>query len=368
MNGVSISIETLGRELERRGHRVSFFAPAYPGYRDTRANVFRFRSVCPPSMPHYPLALPGGYAMFQRFMSLGVDLVHTHTPFIVGTAGLGWGEAANIPVVSTNHTLYTEYVHYFRGPTWFWRWAVVEWMRRYYNRCTAVIVPSRATGKALESYGVKTPWRAVPTGIKLSNGHAEAFPVRSKFRMMAHDRLLVYVGRIAREKNLDLLLDAFRIISQEAPKTRLVIVGGGPYLDELKEQAKLKGVAPRTTFTGALEREALPGLFREAELFVFPSLTETQGLALGEAAASALPCVAVASGGIPEFVRSGETGFLVDNDAGEFSRKALELLRNDEERARFGKSAREFAASLNVEAMVGRTLEVYGMALGRPVC
>ncbi|MCC6483954.1 MAG: glycosyltransferase [Armatimonadetes bacterium] len=365
VNGVSISIETLGRELEKRGHRVSYFAPNFPGYQDERSNVYRLRSVRPSSIPDYPIALPGGNRMFDLFCSLRVDLVHTHTPFVVGTAGLGWAEATSVPVVSTNHTLYTEYVHYFHGPSWMWRWLVVAWMRYYYNRCNAVIVPSNATGKILQSYGVKTPWRAIPTGIELNNGHSERFDLRAKYRMMPQDRLLVYVGRIAKEKNLELLLESFKIVSAEEPRARLVIVGGGPYLEELKENAKIKGIGVRTTFTGPLERARLRDVFSQADIFVFPSLTETQGLAVGEAAAEGLPSVAVASGGIPEFVRDGETGYLVGNDAREFSGRVLSLLRDDEQRRSFGAAARAFSGSLSVDAMISKVLEVYETALGR---
>ncbi len=368
VNGVSVSIETLTRELEKRGHRVSIFAPSFAGYRDSRPDVYRFASLRTRAMPDYPIAWPPGYSLFERFGRLKLDIIHTHTPFIVGTAGLGWAEATNVPIVSTNHTHYSEYVHYFKGPRAFWRAIVVGWMRMYYNRCAAVIVPSENTGLRLESYGIKTPWRAIPTGIQLETGKDTVMNPRERFAIDKSDRLLVFVGRIAREKNLDLLLEAFQRIQAAIPVARLMIVGGGPNLDDYKQLAQMSGLANRVTFTGPIPRNQLSCVLNDAELFVFPSLTETQGLAVGEAAFCGVPAVAVRSGGIPEFIRDGQTGYLVNNSVEEFAGRVLELMQDEVKRKSFSDEAKRFAQALSVDAMTDKILGVYDMAIRRSRC
>ncbi len=364
INGVSVSISLLAGRLEALGHEVFCFAPHFPGHTDASGRVFRFPSVRAPGVPDYPLALPWSGGLFRVFRELKPDVVHTHTPFILGMRGQSWARRLGVPLVSTNHTLYTEYVHYIRPvPPALMRALAVWWMRRYYSRCDHVIVPSAATGRRLESYGVRTPWTAIPTGISFPASPADV-DGREVAGASADERILLYLGRIAREKNLDLLLDAFRIVSRTDGSARLVVVGGGPYLERCQERARELGMDGRVTFTGPLPREVLPAVFRAAELFVFPSATETQGLVVGEAALHGLPCVAVDAGGTPEFVRHGETGLLVRPDAEEFAEAVLELLRDGQRREGFSRAAREFASSLTVDGMARKVLDVYRSVTG----
>ncbi len=364
INGVSVSISLLAGRLEALGHEVFCFAPHFPGHTDASGRVFRFPSVRAPGVPDYPLALPWSGGLFRVFRELKPDVVHTHTPFILGMRGQSWARRLGVPLVSTNHTLYTEYVHYIRPvPPALMRALAVWWMRRYYSRCDHVIVPSAATGRRLESYGVRTPWTAIPTGISFPESPADV-DGREVAGASADERILLYLGRIAREKNLDLLLDAFRIVSCRDGSARLVVVGGGPYLERCRERARELGVDGRVTFTGPLPREVLPAVFRAAELFVFPSATETQGLVVGEAALHGLPCVAVDAGGTPEFVRHGKTGLLVRPDAEEFAEAVLELLRDGQRREGFSRAAREFASSLTVDGMARKVLDVYRSVTG----
>lgn len=364
VNGVSVSIGTLGGELERLGHKVCTYAPRYPGYEDESPNVFRFPSIRPRSMPDYPVAYRPGVGQFRAFREKGFDLVHTHTPFVMGLTGLRWAGKLGIPLVSTNHTLYTEYVHYVKwAPEVLGRVAVLRWMRYYYNRCAAVIVPSAATGQRLAGYGVRTPWTAIPTGIRRLGSETGGLDVRERFGIPPDGRLLVFVGRIAREKNLEMLLRAFQRVRAAEGRARLMIVGGGPHLEAIKAEVGRLSLSPATVFTGALTHGEIADILREADLFVFASVTETQGLAIGEAASMGVPAVAVRAGGVPEFVRDGETGYLVRGDPAEFAGRVIELLRDEDRRGRFSDAARAFAATMTVESMARRVLEVYDAAM-----
>ena len=363
VNGVSVSVDCLGTALEALGHELAFFAPRFPGYTDARPRVFRFPSVITPYQRNYPLALPAGPGLFRAFRDFHPDVVHTQTPFMTGVAGMLWARRTRTPIVSTNHTLYAEYVHYIRGmPRPLMRGITKAWMRFYYNRCDAVVVPSRATGGVLERYGVRTPWRAVPTGIEMPGGPDSSQDARERLGVPSGAPLMVFVGRLAKEKNLDLLLEAFGRVLTARPDARLAVIGDGPYRTHCEAQAVQLGIREAVVFTGALPRSELPALLCSADLFLFPSLTETQGLAIGEAASCGLPSVVVNAGGAPEFVRDGETGYLVSNDAREFAARALELLNDSGMRSSFSRQAKEFAATLTMETMARKMLEVYRMA------
>lgn len=363
VNGVSVSIELLASRLERRGHQVSCFAPSYPGHTDRTSNVFRFRSVLPARMRDYPVAVPPAGGLYRQFKDMGVDIVHTHTPFVVGLYGLKWARRLGIPLVSTNHTLYTEYSHYvYWMPGAVTRAATVAWMRSYYNRCHQVIVPSRMTGELLESYGVRTPWTAVPTGIEFFPQATHALNFRQSYEIPPGDRLLLYVGRVAPEKNLAMLVEAFARVASGEPSLRLVLVGAGPYEGALEGLARRLHVDSRVTLTGRIARDDLPSVFKEAELFVFPSTTETQGLAIGEAALHGVPAVVVNEGGAPEFVEDGKSGLLVPDSAGEFARAVQAVLEDDALREEMSQNARAVAEGLSVDSMVDRILQVYEQA------
>jgi len=346
------------------GHEVSFFAPAYPGHTDLNGNVYRIPSFRPPTMPNYPIANPFSKAAEDVLKNLRLDIIHTHTPFSVGSHGLNWGLKNNIPVVSTNHTFYTEYVHYVRFvPGGLMRWITVYWMRRYYNRCRMIIVPSKTAGKRLEEFGIQTAWQAIPTGLKFDLSEPERKDIRSEYGINRKDRLLVFVGRIAREKNLSMLLDAFQRVASSRDGVRLVIAGDGPYLEELRRRVQSGGLQQRVSLLGQVPRNMLPHLFAQSDLFVFPSETETQGLAAGEASLFGLPCVAVNAGGTPEFVRDGVTGYLTPNDPEIFAGRILELLDDEEKRLQFSRDAKEFASKLTVENMANQVVDVYKRAM-----
>lgn len=364
VNGVSVSIDILGARLSALGHEVSYFAPRVAGYADDRPGVYRFPSFNPPTMRDYPLAYPARGELFRTFQSLKLDIVHTHTPFMVGFTGLKWARELGIPAVSTNHTLYTEYAHYLPMlPPAMVRGILIWWLRRYYNRARFVIVPSAAAGRRLESYGVKTRWKAIPTALEFPVGGGQAADIRESYGLPEDSRPLVYVGRIAREKNLDMLLEAFQRVAQADARVRLILVGGGPALESCRSVAERLHIQDKVVFAGPVSHGDLPGVLKQAQVFVFPSLTETQGLAVGEAALCGVPCVAVNSGGTPEFVRDGETGYLVDDNPEEFAARVLELLADDTRRAEMARKAREFAAGFTGENMVKKVLDVYETAM-----
>ncbi|MGQ9454347.1 MAG: glycosyltransferase [Armatimonadota bacterium] len=366
MNGVSVFVSTLRDEMARRGHEVYIFAPRFEGFTDELDCVFRWPSCHTFLMPDYPFPSPLAPGMAKQFESLGVDVVHTQTPFILGITAARWARRLGIPLVSTNHTLYTEYAHYvpFR-PMILTKLVIIKLMKWYYSKCDLVVVPSRMVEGILRLYGVKTPIEVAKTGIvparDLPPGTREQ--MRRKLDLADCDFVLLYVGRIAREKNLGMLFRAFRMLVSRHKNARLLLVGGGPALDEMRRLAERLGVGSFVKFLGVLQRSAIDDVFAASDVFVFPSKTETQGIAICEAMSAGLPVVAVDAGGIPENISSAVDGFLTPDDPKLFAEMVERLLLNEDERLQMGLKAKEKARRFSVESMGDNFERIYASVI-----
>lgn len=355
INGVSVCVGTLRDELVRRGHQVYIFAPGFKGHQDSNDSVFRFPSAHTFIMPDYPFPVPFSSEISNKFEMLNLDVVHTQTPFLLGLLGAKWARRNNIPLVSSNHTLYTEYVHYVPvRPKAFTREALVRLMRWYYSGCDAVVVPSSPVEKILRTYGITTRVKVIKTGVvaipPLAAGNREH--VRAEFGINKDGFMLLYVGRIAREKNLPMMLRAFKQVSAKHPRTRLILVGGGPALAETQDLAADLGLKDKLVFTGMKKRREIEPIFASADAFAFPSTTETQGIAICEALSAGLPVVAVNAGGIPENIQPGIDGFLTCNDSTDFADKIDFLISNESERLKMSEAARANSVNFSIERMV----------------
>lgn len=364
VNGVSVSVATLRDGLRARGHEVFVFAPKFPGYDDGGA-TFRFPSIVSRVAPDYPVPLPWSMENWHDFRKVNPDIVHTHSPFFLGLAGMRWGRRIGVPVVSTNHTLYVEYLHYlpFIPPT-MTKAVLLGHMKHYYTRCDAVVTPSRVVEQVLRSYGIKNNIEVIGSGIAAGRSKADR-GARSRYGISEDAFVLLYVGRIAREKNLGLMLRAFQIVKQRYPHCRLMIAGSGPYEEDCMALAGNLGVADSVIFTGLLPRDELDKAYGLADLFVFPSMTETQGLVACEALVAGLPCVAVRAAANPEVMEDGVDSILTQNSVAEFSGAICSLIDDPELRDRLASGARRNAERFSVETMTEHFEKFYQAAIVR---
>ncbi len=362
LNGVAVSVATLCRGLKRIGHFVYVFAPAYPGHLDPDDSVFRFPSIRTPVARDYPLALPYMPALKSRVRALQLDVIHTQTPFMLGLLGLRLGRQLEVPVVSTSHTQYTEYVHYFPfAPKRLSRAFVVGLMRRYYSACDSVVAPSKAMAQMLRSHGIDAPIHVVATGnsLNVTRDMAVREAIRREYSVPTDATVLLYVGRLAKEKNLFLLLDAFDRLAKTHPQIHLMLVGGGPDQAKFKRCVKGRGYAGRVVLTGQLPRKQVGRTYCAGDIFVFPSTTETQGLVLCEALQAGLPCVAVRAGGSPETLCEGDDSLLSDNNVEDFTCKIRRLLDDDALRRRLSARAVENSSRFSTDDMAVGMIDVY---------
>ncbi len=361
INGVSTSIQTLMAHLEQAGHDVFVFTSRYPRYRDERKGIFRYPSVNAIVEPDYVLPITFSPRISRIIPTLKLDIVHSHSPFFLGLLARRVARSLGLPHVATNHTLYTEYAHYLPLPTVAaTRWLLVRWMRDFYNSCDRVLAPSHLTQRVLEGYGVRTSVSVVPTAIPAPPYVLQRPPeTKHEFGLPPDARLLLYVGRLAPEKNLDLLLRAFALVAAKTNDTYLILAGSGKSRGALESRARSLGIHRRTRFAGFLGRTKLDPLYQASDLFLFPSKTETQGLAVGEALAAGLPCVVVNAGGAPESVRDGVDGFLVADDAKAMAERTLALLADSAGRRRLSEEAKRGAQARTPENVGGRMVVVY---------
>ena len=322
INGVTVAVDSFRRSLVERGHTVSVIAPLYPpspmdGLWPDDERVFRFPGFAIPWSPEDRFGWPRDRRQVTRLLErIRPDIVHAHTEVTLGFSGRTYCRRHGVAHVMTRHTYWEEYL-----PTYsallsrpLARLVVGAWSLIDYSQVDCVIVPSARLGTVIRSYGVRTPIEAIPTGVdprEFSLGAAELRAeeawFRGRFPAMRGRRILLYAGRIVREKNIDFLLSAMGRLVDAFPDTLLVLAGDGAYRAALERTTRESGLAGHVLFTGYLERRQLAWLYGQTSVFVFSSKTETQGLALAEAMACGVPAVAIGAMGTEDMLVS-DTG------------------------------------------------------------
>ena len=359
LNGVSVSIAALIEELRNQGHSVHLFTARYPGFKDADPNTYRFRAIETPIAKGYPISYPPFYRTLHKFRRHEFDVIHTHTPFILGMVGFRWGESHEIPVVSTYHTLYDRYAHYIPLlPRRYVRFRIAKHTNFYYNRMAHVITPTEASKRWLQRHSVTTPVTVVPTGIP-RGPIFDRLEVRRQLDISPDTKLMLYVGRLAKEKNLAVLLQMAAMAFRQDPTLRLWLVGDGPDRPNCTAMARALGIGDRVRFVGFVPRAEVSRYYAAADLFVFPSISETQGLVVQEAMMHGLPAVAIIGGGAGAAIHEGDNGFLVKNEPEAFAERTLQVLGDDLLHARLSDGAVRSVRDLSVPNMTEKITDVY---------
>lgn len=363
--GVTISVETLRRGLEAAGHEAWVFAPRFPGATDVGPRIVRYPSLPAATYPEFALAVPYARRIARRVAGLAFDVFHAHHPFLLGPAARRLARQQGRPLVFTYHTRYEKYAHYVPIKRSLVEAMAVRLSTRFAARADAVLAPSAILRDELRGRGVRAPIAVVPTGVDVTRFRpGDRDGARRALGLGADERIVLYVGRLDREKSVGRILTAFERVAGTVPGTRLLLVGHGTQAEHLRRQAQASAVGARIRFDGVQPHADLPRYYRAADVFVFASETETQGLVLAEAAACGLPAVAVSAPGCDEVVRDGETGLLTKVDAAALADAVIGLLLDADRRAAMAGRAREVAArEFDVRLQIERTLAVYAQAI-----
>jgi phosphatidylinositol alpha 1,6-mannosyltransferase len=359
INGVARTLGMLVSHAAARGHRVALVSPRVSEGPADRTVVHRQLPGIPiPIYPDLQLARGIDREGNRALLDFAPDLVHVATESTVGFSGRRWALRNGVPLVTSFHTNFPAYVASYRAPfmePWVWRY-----LRWFHRPAEVTLCPSQATLSELEDHGFHGHLDIWSRGV-----HTETFDpelrseeVRRRIAPGA-DRILLYVGRIAHEKKVDVVLDAYlRVREQHDERVALVFVGDGPAAAGLRKRAP-----DDVHFTGFLRDRALAEAYAAADLFVFASETETFGNVVLEALASGVPVVAVNRGGVMETVLPGRTGTLVPpSDVVAFSDACLRLLANEDERRRLAGGARSEALTRSWSAVLDGVLDSYDRA------
>ena len=369
VNGVSTSIQTFRRELATLGHEVDLIAPAYPERYAEDSHTLRVASRFIPLDPEDRMMKPGNVrALLPRLREKRYDLVHIQTPFVAHYLGIEIAEALGVPRVETYHTFFEEYLFHYVPvlPKSVLRALSRRFSRTQCNRMNALIVPSSAMRDKLAEYGVQAPMHVIPTGIPMadfSGGDGAAFRARHG---IGKDRpMLLFVGRVAHEKNIDFLLRALEQALVHIPGLLLTIAGEGPALVSLRKLAVNRNLQDHGLFVGYLDRRAaLLDCYRSADAFVFASRTETQGLVLLEAMALGVPVISTAVMGTRDVVGPRRGALVPEDNEADFARNIVKLMNDAALRAGLGVEGRVYAAEWNAGTLAGRLADAYREVIG----
>jgi glycosyltransferase involved in cell wall biosynthesis len=348
INGVSTSIRTFVGQLQEMGHEVHLIAPDYGVTTEDEHWVKRIPARSIFFDPEDRLMRYGNaLQQLQVLRKESYDLIHIHTPFVAHYLGLKLAHLLDVPCIETYHTFFEDYLHHYLP---FIPKAMAKGMarmisRRQCNAVDAIVAPSQPMLDVLRQYGVKTRAEVIPTGLQAQSfERADGAAFRASYGIAPQRPVMLYVGRVAYEKNIGFLLNMTDVLRKKQPEVLLIITGEGPAEHSLHQQVRELQLEDNVKFIGYLDRNTqLNACYRAADVFVFSSKTETQGLVLLEAMAQSLPVVAMAELGTKSILIEGEGALIAPEDEVVFANKVFSLLSDPDMRRNLGATAMKYA-------------------------
>ncbi len=389
IDGVAISIHQFTNILANKGHEFVICAPKYKDENKDfelhpNIKVIRFKNAPLPSYPDVKIVLPSRKKIKEAITKFGAEMIHLHTPGLLGQYALWTSKYYKIPLIGTYHTLISEqemYISLYRllnidklmdyfilgkkikknleklekkttspiKKALLWKYNNI-----FYEACDVIISPTELIRQELINKGVKRTIEVISNGIDFSMFSGTPKEITN------HPPRLLHVGRIAYEKNCDVLLKAFFEIKKELPKAKLEIYGDGPALKSLKEEAKSLGIFDSVIFHGFVSRSELPKIYPLYDIFLTASTMETQGLVVLEAMSCGLPCVGVNSFALPELIQNDVNGYAVEpGDYQTIAKKTIEILTNKEKYKKFSENSIQIAKTHDVYECANKLENLY---------
>lgn len=369
IGGVPISIERLRRGLQASGNATLVVAPRYKEQPEKEDYVLRVPSLLAMGEKReFRLANIFLGRIRKRVRAFKPDIVHLHHPFWLGSLGLFVAHRLRIPAVYTYHTRLEHYAHFVPLPGTLFRNLISHALiKRFANKCDAVIVPTYSTEEYLRMIGVKSPTFIQPTGIEYerfqSVTEGEVNTLRSELGL-GDERIFISVSRLSNEKNIDFMIDA---IASLKTKTRVpfrfLIIGEGHQRDRLQRRIDTLGLQEVVMLVGSVPPDDIATYYRLGDIFLFASKSETQGMVILEAMAAGLPVVAVRSSGIDDVVRHGFNGYKTPENRDQWRDCIASLLADESLRKTLSDNALAFARDYSIEQFARDVKVIYGTVL-----
>lgn len=374
INGVATSTKILRDQLIKHGHDVLVVTSELPSDSEYFDNpddkILRVPGLEIQALYGYRACNIYSFKGMREIKNMEIEVIHVQTEFGIGIFGRIVGEALDIPVVYTYHTMWADYSHYVNPVNseaidGLIKKAITRISKFYGDKSAELIVPSLKTKEALEKYGINKKMHIIPTGLDLEkfdpkNKNMQLINQIKKEYGIDDQFIITFLGRIAKEKSIDVLIDAMKEIVKTNKNVLCLIVGGGPQLDELKELVKNDHISKFIVFTGPKPSDEVPSYYHLSNVFVSASVTETQGLTYIEAMASGIPAVARYDQNLEDVIKDGVNGYFFNN-TNELVSILLNMMNNDY--SKISQQAYLSAMNFSSEIFYEKVLEVYKLAI-----
>ncbi|MDY6798829.1 MAG: glycosyltransferase [Pseudomonadota bacterium] len=369
IGGVPISIERLRKGLQALGDKLLVIAPSYRDQPSDEEGVLRVPSLMNlGENSEFRLAnifLPHTIRKVKDFLP---DIIHLHHPIWLGSLGLFMARRLKVPAVYTYHTRLEHYAHFVPLPVLLFRNLISHALiRRFANKCDAIIVPTYSTEEYLRIVGVKKPTYVQPTGIeyqKFQQVPGEKVEALRERLGLSDEKVFVSVARLSNEKNIDFMIDAIHSLRQKTDiPFRFLMIGDGHQRDRLQQRIDELELGDHMTLVGSVPPEEMATWYQLGDAFLFASKSETQGMVILEAMAAGCPVVAVRSSGIDDVVRDGYNGFKTPEKQEQWVARVQQLLEDESLRREMSGHALAFARDYSVEKFAREVREIYALAL-----
>jgi len=367
-NGVAVAITLYRKVMEQMGHKVYIFVPKFESsYKRKEKGVFECPSFGYSLEKGQRIGIPI-FPLIPTIRSLNLDVIHVHSPFSMSFYAKVVAKNLKIPAICTHHTLFEYYLHYVPSmirPS-------VEQTRKLMTYWTylfdKVIAPTEKIRELLEEWGVPAQKLAtIPTGIDTSSFREPVkWDIRKAFNIPPDEKILLFVGRIGKEKNIDFLLHAFRRLMDKRKDVHFVIIGEGEEKKPLERLAQELGLSDMVHFTGGKDRRDVIDAYNVADIFWFASYSETQGLVILESLTAGTPVVALGRLGVYELLKNSESGGIMLNELEEdaFIEAAQRLLNDPGEYDRRSQMGKQFVKkNFSLQHSVEEMLKLYQTAI-----
>lgn len=366
INGVAASVYVLKEELEKQGHNVYVFTTTSPNAPKREKNVYRVRSLPCVLISDRRVGLVYQRKIAAAIKKLELDIIHTNTEFSLGVFGRIMAKELKIPIVHTYHTIYEDYTHYVTKGIILdnkAKKAVRVFSKVCCNSVDEVIVPTEKVRDLLRQYHVTRTIKVIPTGISLDKfdrsnyEDAELSAIREKSGIKKDDKVILYLGRLSHEKNIEELIHYMPVYLDKHKDVKFVIIGDGPAGSHLRELAAGLSCRDSILFLGEKPYDEVGKYYQIGDVFVSASNSETQGLTFIEAMASSLPVIAKEDRCLDGIMKEGENGFFFQNEK-DFYQALDEILYAGDKR-RYALSAQDTAYRFSTHEFAAKILEVY---------
>ncbi len=366
INGVATSTMTLFEELRKMGHNVYIFTPNDVGVEKDEKYINRLPSMRFVFSKNHRMTFIYPPKLLLKFRKLKLDIIHTQTEFPIGFLGLLVSDFYNIPIVHTYHTMYEDYVHYILNGHLITKNGAKKFSRVFCNRTNHIIAPVEKTKFALLEYGVKRDISIIPTGLYLDRylndiPEDELLNIKKDLGILETNKVCMFLGRVAKEKSIDVIIKEFPKVLEKEKNAILLIVGGGPYLNDLQDLADSLNLRDNIIFTDFIPNKEIHKYYKLGDVFITASTSETQGLTYIEAMASKVPVIVKKDESVNNVITHNENGYVFSNDS-DLSGLIIDLLNDTNKQKTFIEKSLSIAKKYNANTFANEVLNVYNQA------